>query len=1119
MNRKLKMGFAIALMTFGAGLFVSHDSFAKQKDPLDLIQKVSSMKAPNCGNHDNPYKATLFDVKFKWGTGCNKQICKVISNTFHCIDPGDYCTTADEVRNGSLSVSSVTCPSGVSTKKWDCYKVVIPAEGDYQNVEGRIKRLKEFDLVAYAKLLNLDGSISPMNGGSAISSSTAFYGSNASVTSAYYNPAGYTWLKWGAQGACSGAGANRGCSVNMTADHNVNAYYVRNIWQGVSSLWGDASTSTGWVNTNSTKIAHISNCSPVNGCHVNFNHKIRRISGSGSTPYTVSRSSNLVTSTKAIANDGGVRSGNSNSNGVEEEVSRSGAFTLYPGMVLCEKLTFAAYNTPNAGTVATQVCVSAEGNAQPTDPGNPDTIEDPTKNSGDTSFVNIRVRNATVNKWGQFRREVYAKPSDKVVFRATYNPVLQYAYYIRPQQMVINSGGTVYPSGTAINTSSMLGEYFNAKKPSGLYNWNNAYSVFSRNFASGMAMFNYAKAFAPGNSAKQQELIPDPKRSNGYVVAAGDVGKSLEEVIKTNYGTNINNYGTSLGISGGDRTTPSQVSFTNTGDKNRANVITNSRDRTSYVRVPYNFTTDSEVTTNETTIFFAGEDAKIDYRVDVLPRNNPETTNNSSERYATKVDEAAIKLIVYYPGAQAVSSAGTASWPNMNSSKGENLCSYYGLPNNQVTCGVKNIYDSTTLNGGGNPNGEQGQTKQVSFSAQDLSAGSKVCVAVANYPSTSGEYKNYNDKQGDHRWRISQSKCYTIAKRPSIQIWGGNLFTRGAVVTGMSIKNNVAGVTNYNVNTKNDMNYIFGSWGELGLISGGSVKGFASAAGTGYASNSNGNLVPNPFGMNNVGNTPGGGREKSPALCNRSRLTFANTTFGLLCSGNGPVGAIGNSSGKAAGEKDLAMVTERFSNPGPENVSGGSVSVNDGTPYFYSTKDLVLDASSVTRGIHVVQSDKNITIAGNITYSNDRIYKSFDSKEESKLAVPKIVIYAKGDITISCGDAAGNNAVTRIDALLVSEGKVRTCDSTNINSRRNSTQLVINGSVVAKKLIPNRTYGAATGMNSIVSAEIINYDPTLYLWGSDGDDDSDGDGDGGGDSSGFSGGLDITYTREIPARR
>ena len=78
----------------------------------------------------------------------------------------------------------------------------------------------------------------------------------------------------------------------------------------------------------------------------------------------------------------------------------------------------------------------------------------------------------------------------------------------------------------------------------------------------------------------------------------------------------------------------------------------------------------------------------------------------------------------------------------------------------------------------------------------------------------------------------------------------------------------------------------------------------------------------------------------------------------------------------------------------------------------------------------------------------------------------------------------------------------------HINNVANSTPLKVNGAIVAKTLISNRTYGAATGVNSIIPAEIINFDPTLYMWGNLGDDDGDDNGE-----------LEVTLTKELAPRR
>ena len=158
--------------------------------------------------------------------------------------------------------------------------------------------------------------------------------------------------------------------------------------------------------------------------------------------------------------------------------------------------------------------------------------------------------------------------------------------------------------------------------------------------------------------------------------------------------------------------------------------------------------------------------------------------------------------------------------------------------------------------------------------------------------------------------------------------------------------------------------------------------------------------------------------------------------------------------------------------------------------------------------IQMVHSKKTIFVKGNLVY-NDK-YQRYSE-------LPKLVLYGK-NVVIDCN-------VTRIDALIIADEKVVTCnnyDNVSLNSsdanlktavenhiddRANSNQLKINGAVVTKTLIANRTYGAAAGANSIVPAEIINFDPTLYMWG------------GLGNEEGSDGDLEVTLTNELAPRK
>ena len=145
-----------------------------------------------------------------------------------------------------------------------------------------------------------------------------------------------------------------------------------------------------------------------------------------------------------------------------------------------------------------------------------------------------------------------------------------------------------------------------------------------------------------------------------------------------------------------------------------------------------------------------------------------------------------------------------------------------------------------------------------------------------------------------------------------------------------------------------------------------------------------------------------------------------------------------------------------------------NLSEDGGASYYYQSGDITIGSATIRKGnTKLVRSDGNINIVGNIEYE-DVAYSAMED-------IPKLVVYAGGDIVIDC-------TVSRIDAILISEDTVRTCNDVNVNASERSTQLRINGSIVANKLDLGRTYGAATGANSMVPAEIINYDSSVYLW-------------------------------------
>ena len=827
-------------------------------------------------------------------------------------------------------------------------------------------------------------------------------------------------------------------------------------FQGKTNVSGGASYSMTWTNTNKDERVNIDNCDSVNGCTISFSHSMRRTAGIGSTTYQVERESNLVQSTRKVS-AGIVKSSttfnpgsSSSENNKEKSVRKSGELTLYPGMVVCEKLIFKPNNdtTKSVSNVTTKVCVSALGNAQPSDPANPDDPNNPKRdtNGDDTSkaLVDIEAKNKNVKVFNTYRHIVYAKPTDKVSFRATYNPNLQYTYHLIPEQIKIN-GGTVYS-----NTSTELGTLFGTKNgcSSNVTKcWNNAIGLSSEKFANNDSYYNYAKQYTNGSFSLKTETLSD------YSVASNDVGKKLMEYNKLNTGTKKNKKGEPLiasNTSADDRTTPRQVNFGDNSGKNLGNVITSNPQPSAVasVVVPYNYNNKTKVADSPNVKdIFAGENTSINIEYIIEPRKNSWTIDSDApagkDRYATKVDNPWWRLEYCVGGGVCENNNTFRIDGKTENQSGETSFSVIDMWNGRM--------------------GENSIKKQVNINIPDLNAGTKFCVRSAVYPKDSGPEtnidKNYYDINADSSWGHSVPVCFTVAKRPSLEVLGGNIYSNGKIKTGLSKKVLLSGYANASASSP----YLFGSWGELGMISTNVVNGLSSGAGFSTELN-NSNI-------------------RTSDKITACPLSFANNG----CAGTNIVsGSIGSSAVTEKPSTDKSAVLNQFS---PENISyisgreitltPESGSLVNGKYYYVSKNNITVNESNVGKNIYVVKSDGTITINGNIYYASN--YSSF-------VEMSKIVFYAK-NIVIGC-------SVANIDGVLIAEENVVTCNNfegdfsnqmnqkvkNHINDRSNSYPLRINGAVITNKLVPNRTYGAATGKNSGVPAEIINFDPSLYRW-------------------------------------
>ncbi|MBO4276470.1 hypothetical protein J5868_02100, partial [Candidatus Saccharibacteria bacterium] len=574
---------------------------------------------------------------------------------------------------------------------------------------------------------------------------------------------------------------------------------------------------------------NIENCSPVTGCDVTFTHNMKRKSGNKKVDYVISRTSNywnnglgvepkiLKTKNEEDFNDVG--------NGNIKQLYNDTGLKLYPGQVVCEKLSFKPFVWKN-DEIVLEACASALGNAQPDDPvtpGNPDTPwDDPDDDddnlSGAAAFLKLEVKNENVSKYNTYRRIIYAKPSDKVKFRATYNPILQYTAYLMPQQMKIDSGSAIFPS-TGTNTKSFMKDLFNANKGSSLKNWNNAFYVngISGIFKDKCSDNGNECIFNVGDSAKKT------KESSSFTIQTNHVGQELKETAITNKSDKV-------------KTTPSQVSFVSNGAAkiNLGNVITSDKVSDAMVRVPYNY--DNEICVRKNAAqgtecmdsseslgtFGAGERVRGAYQISVKPKINEKIDKNKG--YATIVPEAKSKIIIY-KGSPDV--GGDVS--------GDDICrARYGMVEDGVSCWYsdeKTYSGSNSLNAEGNL--EKGATKIPEFilNIPDVDAGTSYCIAAAVYPASSIEASDANyatnsmawaDKEGNHMWRVSRSVCFTVGKKPTFQVWGGSFYGANDIKVSSTVKNNLT-LPSGNVKVDGGV-IVFSSWVEQTVVAKGKVE-------------------------------------------------------------------------------------------------------------------------------------------------------------------------------------------------------------------------------------------------------------------------------------------------------
>ena len=522
---------------------------------------------------------------------------------------------------------------------------------------------------------------------------------------------------------------------------------------------------------------------------------------------------------------------------------------------------------------------------------------------------------------------------------------------------------------------------------------------------------------------------------------------------------------------------------------------------TAKLVVPYNYKNYTGVSIDTSQPVYAGEVVKIS---EVWTQVDPRQNDITEYYYATRVPNAKISLIAYVTKNP---SGGTTKGETSN----DDICSVMSsvLSDEDKPKQCKRfekeeiiINGKKGLNRDGNLEGaSESFWHGKTYSAFDASAGDYLCLVSAVWPSASNGNTDTSEN-GNGKWRYSDPSCVAIAKKPTFQVWGGDMYSN-AGLDGVSqgAKRNIYNYyigdikNRFKESSLNPSLTFFGSWIEQGLVvNHGKANKVSSGASVGI----------NPSSQARVGSN------LNATLCDRSPLTFAN----ILCDSSIIFGdnEVGDSGIDAGVEDRTSLIDYWISTPSAPSYSG-EITLNDniGTlqesatganmRYLPANDDLIIHSSTIGKGttLLIKAENKNITIDGDIRYTDAGYAKLSE--------ISKVIIYAK-NINIAC-------RVNEIDAILIAENNVNTCSDRaadgnpiGTNDVARSNQLKIFGVSISDGVVLGRTYGSAAwnpdykinkaapcGSNNVncpykkyangtdgLAAEVFDYDSTMLMW-------------------------------------
>ena len=620
--------------------------------------------------------------------------------------------------------------------------------------------------------------------------------------------------KWGGASTRTGGHVNyEAANVNIyrcfegsefDSDHcwgdNSELVISGNVMRAKALVWLSSNhnikSETGYVITNyGAAELVLDNCEK--GCRVEFKHTLEKIGHSLGQKiyYRIGNSLNRTNRWTDFLAGKALTSMNGDEMGYAKTV------TLYPGERYCSTMNFGlGTSKDDLGNMrGVGVCAYAKGTYETT--------------------VDLSVKDGKYYSEGGV---YYVKPNSSLGLNTTFNTNVQKATEIRLMAVNVEGKGKFLSDARDTTLKDAL-----ASKG---YDWANELYLLKNNNNSGVVQ-EYKVGTKCGNaiggSVQNRNTLfgGDWKCTNNKTESFADVGK-YSLVAKTN-------------ANQGKDKVPRKITFVDadSSDKGavlRSNILVGSvASPTLNVWVPYNFENSTSIQevngknvggTNRNEIDF-GAGGEIRYDINVASRYN----NKLKDNYPTKVDKVQ-SGVVWCRAEKVLGSDGSIDACIGGANAAIANRQYYKDRDGKVV--------NESLDPG------KSDVRQIGLSGLDeLGVGDIICVWSWVSPKDPGGDLVVSPDWAEGNLRYSEPVCGGFGKTPTIQVWGGNVFSEGP----LKVSSPFLREFDQGEGKESEKRY-YGSFGELGVFvsSTKNAGNFASGAALGYSGFEEGSPWPRP---------------------------------------------------------------------------------------------------------------------------------------------------------------------------------------------------------------------------------------------------------------------------------